>query len=82
MAGTTIIATREGIRPGVTEESRLALNKLVDDVESLRAALDTVADQLDSDAGVTDTDYAANAAVATAATMVAPKVGAEDGSTT
>ena len=38
MAGTKVISTRETIRPGAGEETRLALNKLVSDVEQLRAA--------------------------------------------
>lgn len=39
-------------------------NKLVDDVEAIRAALVATCTKLDADAGVTDTNYVAQATVA------------------
>lgn len=57
----------------------VAINALIVDVEKLRTAVDTVADQLDADGGVTGTTFAANAAVATAATMTAAKIANADG---
>ena len=71
MSGTAVTARQTGMPDSDVEEMRLSLNKAIADIEALRLALDTVADQLDADAGVTDTDYAANAAVATAGTMTA-----------
>lgn len=38
-------------------ELRAVLVSLRDDVETLRAAIENIATKLDSDAGVTDTDY-------------------------
>jgi Skp family chaperone for outer membrane proteins len=78
MAGTTRSVkawfskhTSSGIEDGqraLTEE----FNKVVADLEVLRAAIDTIADKLDAE-NVTnlDTDYATNAGVATAAVLTA-----------
>lgn len=74
MAGTTISAHQTAVRESDVKAGLVAINKLVDDVETLRAALNATCAKLDLDAGVTDTNYAALAAVTTAATMTAPKV--------
>ena len=74
MAGTAVTAVRTAHTEDEVEKMRAQLNTIIDDLEVLRAALDTVADQLDSDAGVTGTDFAANANVATAAALSAAKV--------
>lgn len=76
MAGTARTARKENKEGSEVRALREELNKVVTDLETLRAALDTVADQLDADLGVTDTDYAANAGVATASTMTAATVNA------
>lgn len=80
MAGTTVSR-----KPTVPPNSDLyativAVNKLVDDVETLRAAIDAIADKLDTeDVANLDTNYAATAAVATASVLTAAKVGNENG---
>lgn len=74
MAGTAVEVVSEGQIAGPVselEQLRLSLNAAVVDVERLRAALDAVCDLLDADAGVTGTNYASTANVATAATMTA-----------
>ncbi len=77
MAGTAVSVHREGLaNTSELHHLRTTINLLVDDIEVLRTALETVAAQLDADAGVTDTTYSANAAVATAATVAAYKVNA------
>lgn len=80
MAGTTQRVTRSSGIGDFDElyQMRLALNKLVDDIEVLRAGLDAICDILDADAGVTATNLATTAAVATAVTMTAPKVLSHD----
>jgi hypothetical protein len=58
------------------------LNKLIDDVELIRAAVTAMALKLDADGGVSDTNYAAGATLAaidTAAEMTAAKIGNEAG---
>lgn len=79
MAGTTtsdkdIFGLAGGLRSLVVN-----YNKLVTDVETLRAALDAVCDLLDADSGVNGTTYAATAAVTTAAALTAAKVGNDQG---
>lgn len=75
MAGTAVKVLATDIpTEGLMAQMRAQINALVVDVEKLRLAVDTIADQLDADAGVTDTTYATNAAVATAATMTAATV--------
>jgi hypothetical protein len=77
MAGTTKI-TRPSQIPGSgdsTAETTTQLNKLIDDLETVRAALATLATKLNADAGVTDTNYAAPAAAA----LTAAKVGDHTG---
>jgi len=72
MAGTAVTVTPEfSTSPeSVVERLRASLNKIVDDVEVLRAGLNTLATnfnatltKLDADAGVTDTNYNATQAV-------------------
>lgn len=75
MAGTTVTVQNTGEMLKEPEAAfRTQINNIITDLETLRAAIDTIADQLDADATVTDTDYAANAAVATAATLVAATI--------
>jgi hypothetical protein len=82
MAGTT-----EKIRPvGVPTSAQYRLivnvNKLIDDVELLRAAIVAMAEQIDADNGTIGTDYAAAATIAaidTAAELLAAKIGNDGG---
>jgi hypothetical protein len=76
MAGTALETKATGADGSDLAALRLEFNKVITDLETLRAAIDTIADQLDADATVTDTDYAANAAVTTAAAMTAAVVNA------
>jgi len=82
MAGATIKQSLPG-RPGSALRTLIAEhNKLVADVELIRAAVTAMATKLDADAGVTDTDYAAAATLAaidTAAEMLAAKLGDSSG---
>lgn len=66
MAGSAVTVTPEfSTAPeGVVERLRASHNTLIDDVELLRAAIVAIATKLDADAGVTDTNYAAQATVA------------------
>lgn len=77
MAGTTL--ERHGFigQPESTlRDLVIQFNKLVADVELVRAAVIIIAAQLDADGGVTDTDYEANVAtIATAAELLAAKIG-------
>lgn len=72
MAGTTTKSkeTSPAYQGDLTRDLCKQFNKLVDDVEVLRAALNTLATnfnatlvKLDADAGVTDTNYNATQAV-------------------
>lgn len=82
MAGTL-----ERIRPVGRKDSALYRmivnhNKLVDDVELLRAAVVAMAVQIDADNGTIGTDYAAAAtitAIDTAAELLAAKIGDDSG---
>jgi hypothetical protein len=83
MAGTTLKRRDTG---GHTEnmvrDLVIQFNKLIDDVELIRAAVTATCVKLDADGGVTDTNYAAQATVAaidTAAEMLAAKIGNEAG---
>ena len=78
MAGTTIARPTTGVVGSDVEAVRLEHNKLVDDLEVLRAAFATLVTKLNADAGVTDTNYASVAA----ATLTAAKVANVNGSTT
>lgn len=74
MAGTTTNRKRTAPSNSDLYDAIVAVNKLIVDVETLRAGLDAVCDLLDADGGVTGTTYAATAAVATASTMTAAKI--------
>ncbi len=52
----------EALQPnqGNPDDLKSALQSAVDDLAALRAAVVSITAQLDADAGVTDTDYAAN----------------------
>ena len=78
MAGTTVPDRDDAMAEGTTRQVRLEHNRLVDDVEALRAAFATLVTKLNADAGVTDTNYAS----VLAATLTAAKVANQDGSTT
>jgi len=80
MAGTTTSsypAERAGTSTG---DAVIQLNKVIDDLERLRARLNAVCVKLDADAGVTDTNYTAGtysstAAISAASSMTAAKIG-------
>jgi len=78
MAGTTVLSTPVGMAGSSLAAVRQEHNKLVDDLETVRAALATLATKLNADAGVTDTNYAAPAA----ATLTGAKVADNTGATT
>lgn len=78
MAGTTVTADVTGMQGSDVLALRLEFNKLVDDVETLRAAFATLVTKLNADTGVTDTNYASVAG----ATLTGAKVANLDGSTT
>lgn len=78
MAGTTRIARATGMADSTLNVTRLEFNKLVDDVETLRASHAAMATKLNADAGVTDTNYASVAA----ASLLAAKVADQTGNTT
>lgn len=94
MAGTTTTSTRTGVAGSDVEALRLEFNKLVTDLETLRAAFmahthktPTTATNATStpttDAGGSgSTGGTASTAVATAATLLAAKVGDRAGNTT
>lgn len=79
MAGTAVTVRQQYPDGSEVEQLRLSNNALVVDVERLRAALDAVCDILDADAGVTATNTASTANVATAATMTGFTVDTIDG---
>jgi hypothetical protein len=78
MAGTTVSADTTGMLGSDLYQLRLEHNRLVDDVEAIRAAFATLATKLNADGGVTDTNYAS----VLAATLTGAKVSNLDGSTT
>ena len=53
----------------------IEFNKLVDDLETLRASHAALATKLNADAGVTDTNYAATAAASLTAAKIADQRG-------
>lgn len=57
MAGTAVSITKEFPTGSEVEELRLSLNKIVADLELLRAAIVAVATRLDGDGGVTGTTF-------------------------
>lgn len=78
MAGTTKIGRATGMAESTVNLTRLEFNKLVDDLETLRAAFASLVTKLNADAGVTDTNYASVAA----ASLLAAKVADQTGNTT
>lgn len=76
MAGTPIACRRENGTGSEVWYLRKELNKVITDLETLRAAIDGIADKLDADAAITLTNYASGAAVATAGTMTAATINA------
>lgn len=72
MAGTERKVTITGAATSDVVVTREEYNKLVDDLETLRAAFSAVLAKLDLDAGVTDTNYASLHDV-TAAELLAAK---------
>lgn len=79
MAGTTTKSRdNAGLTGGAKRQTVIEFNKLVADVELIRAWATALTIKLDLDAGVTDTNYAAAAtmvAIDTAAELTAAKVG-------
>lgn len=57
MAGTSLNRKVEHSSLSAVEELRLQFNRLLDDVELLRTAIVAIATKLDSDAGVTATNF-------------------------
>jgi hypothetical protein len=78
MAGTTVPERDDAMAESTTRQVRLEHNRLVDDLEALRAAFATAITKLNADGGVTDTNYAS----VLAATLTAAKVADQDGVTT
>lgn len=64
MAGTAVSVVTEFPNGSEVEHLRRSLALLVADVELIRAAVVATCTKLDADAGVTDTNYAAQATVA------------------
>lgn len=60
--------TQPSVRSTLNQHAGV-LDNLVADVETLRASIVTLVQQLDADAGVTDTDYEANASPGAAAAL-------------
>ena len=58
MAGTTVNRRDDAMTEGATRQLRVEFNKLVDDVEALRAAFATLVTKMNLDAGITDANYA------------------------
>jgi hypothetical protein len=82
MAGTTVRIRPIGRTTSVTRQLVIEMNKLIADVELLRAAIVAMAVQIDADNGTIGTDYAAAAtitAIDTAAELTAAKIGDDAG---
>jgi hypothetical protein len=83
MAGTTLKRRDTfGLNENVTKDLVIQVNKLIDDLELVRAAVKAMAVQIDADNGTIGTDYVAAAtitAITDAATMTAAKIGNEAG---
>lgn len=80
MAGTTLKRHEVSLGPveSATRDLVIQFNKLVADVELIRAAVVAMAVQIDADNGTIGTDYAAAAtitAIDTAAELLAAKIG-------
>ena len=94
MAGTTVAARQTGQQDSDVLKLRLEFNKVITDLEALRAfcfshgtKFNAVLTKLDADAGVTDVNYNSTQAVVlttvdAASDMTAAKVANQDGSTT
>lgn len=74
MAGTTTTTHDNAGLAGAIRQVIVEHNKLVDDLETLRAKYAAALAKLDADAGVTDTNYVSTQTVL-AATLTAAKVG-------
>lgn len=83
MAGTLVKARAVlGVQGSISRQMVIEHNKMVDDIELIRAAVVALATKLDADGGVTDTNYAAGATLAaidTAAELLAAKIGNDAG---
>lgn len=83
MAGTTLKRSQHfGLTESPVRDLIIQMNKLIDDVELVRAAVKAMAVQIDADNGTIGTDYVAAAtitAITSAATMTAAKIGNEAG---
>lgn len=82
MAGTTVRIRPVGRTGSALRQLTIEHNKLVADVELLRAAVVAMAVQIDADNGTIGTDYAAAAtitAIDTAAELTAAKIGDDSG---
>lgn len=82
MAGTTEKIRHTGVPTSPLHRLIVNFNKLVSDVELIRAAVVAMAVQIDEDAGTIGTDYAAAAtitAIDTAAELTAAKIGNDSG---
>lgn len=82
MAGTTVRIRPIGRPNSVTEQLVVQMNKLIADVELIRAAVVAMAVQIDADNGTIGTDYAAAAtitAIDTAGELTAAKIGNDGG---
>lgn len=75
MAGTTVLATPTAPPGADVAALRLEHNKLVDDLETLRASVAAIVTKLNADSGVNDTDYAVSAAAALTGAKVADNNG-------
>ena len=80
MAGTTLKRHDHvlGLPESATRDLAIQLNKAIDDIELIRAAVKATCVKLDLDGGVTDVDYATQAtvtAITSAATLLAAKIG-------
>jgi hypothetical protein len=83
LAGTTLKRRPTfGLNENVQKDLVIQVNKLIDDLELVRAAVKAMAVQIDADNGTIGTDYVAAAtitAITDAATMTAAKIGNEAG---
>lgn len=75
MSGTTVARRQTTVSGSIERQAVVEHNKLVDDVETLRASVATLVTKLNADAGVTDTNYAAPAASALTAAKIADDTG-------
>lgn len=78
MAGTTTKSRRTQLAGNDVNDLLIQFNKLVDDLETLRAAYAATLAKLDADAGVTDTNYVSLNTVL-AAGLTAAKIGNQAG---